>query len=618
MSESRPKRQAALAAINRVNNCYNDGDFSDSDEESKNSARKTKEKFVELAALSSTSGEPDAKRKKLPFDVDTEFNPIEISSSSEDEAASPETENVNKPAVTILKIPEVPRHNIVSTARLLPKPSPPANVISLNPTYRPYSVSQPQWALTAPRTYGAQPQGNQIALLPKPQPIIDVEVTTIAVTDTPVSNSTDDEKVVITFSARVKEVSVQDEVETTLDMECEEFIENSDDEDNDCSVDSKADKDVEREPGPVHARGESSDTDSLIMECETIEEAEFGGASTENLSDCQVKDFKEKLILHDKYEARIAEFKAKGYKITEDEVEITEEEAVEIEKTPAKPNIQPRPVQQAFIISTSGTNTTNTFATAVQSQMAINTSAMVPGSYIILRPPALANSQVRTIVLPKNVGTNGPFYLRLPVTQGQQLTNAVARNNITIRQAAPSTFSARGPSVTTIRPQGPIANVNQIQSYTRGSPITRPFNTNFGRPVTSLLQKVETLALIKGNPSLNITGQESVYKALLSVKPLPSSWPATVDGLIADLVKLGKWTKSVNLNFTLLRYVDAELVKDKFKDLPVTWMLRKKLTSRPDCAQCREKMKTVVCLKDKSGKKEFWQWKCASQRCRSV
>jgi hypothetical protein len=150
----------------------------------------------------------------------------------------------------------------------------------------------------------------------------------------------------------------------------------------------------------------------------------------------------------------------------------------------------------------------------ILSQHLLNTTT--PTSQIRLRAPtptSATQSQFLRVVRPpvtasRQTAQNNHSY----VTYGSN-----AQNNTNVRKSVPNTNNSN------------VSNVSNIS------------NTNNSKPNNVINNDSDHLFdciyVLKGNPNKKVNP-----RTLLTIKPLPFSWPSSIDALIASLIKLGMFS----------------------------------------------------------------------------
>ncbi|CAG2164958.1 unnamed protein product [Oppiella nova] len=102
-------------------------------------------------------------------------------------------------------------------------------------------------------------------------------------------------------------------------------------------------------------------------------------------------------------------------------------------------------------------------------------------------------------------------------------------------------------------------------------------------------QLLETLSVLKTSATKKIN-----IRSVLAIKPLPNTWPSNIDELIASLVKL-----------------DNALMKEKFKESPIAWMVNSHLIVPPKCQTCQRGVCNQV---NKTQNTRYEYWNCNNSK----
>ncbi|CAG2116156.1 unnamed protein product, partial [Medioppia subpectinata] len=219
----------------------------------------------------------------------------------------------------------------------------------------------------------------------------------------------------------------------------------------------------------------------------------------------------------------------------------------------------------------------------------------VRNTYSVVRP-----QRIRAPMQPMYRAGRPPTAYRTPAPSAPQPTAfrspAVSRTpNTGFRSPAANTgYRTLTPNVgyrtpapnTGYRTPGPRQVL--ITQYPMGLPNTPTYiQTNSRLTISTLL---ECMTILTTQPTKKIN-----MRTILTIKPLPFSWPSAIDDLIASLIKL-----------------DNALMKEKFKESPIAWMVTAHLIVPPKCQSCNKGICNQV-NKTQSTKYEYWN--CNFSKC---
>ncbi|XP_054162701.1 uncharacterized protein LOC128960605 [Oppia nitens] len=257
----------------------------------------------------------------------------------------------------------------------------------------------------------------------------------------------------------------------------------------------------------------------------------------------------------------------------------------------------------------------NTPSSTGSSPLILTSSLMaprIPSGVQVLLPSSGSNQSTYLMV----TGPNGNLIPATNIYTTNQ-TNSYQQNTPNIGQRISYMAPIMQTSPQIVRP---ATNVSTVNRPTRSSiTVIRPPNPQrirgpnigFRQPVPRLPNTgIRTPRGRSPNPQTLMNSEQqfdcltSIFtvnnnkinmRTILTIKPLPESWPSNIDDLIGSLVKL-----------------DNALMREKFKESPITWMVNSRLIIPPKCKICNIGFCNQV---NKTGNNRNEYWNCNNISC---